>query len=454
MYSGCRALILKNACDIQEHSNTPWEEDVNMKKSAWFLPFALAIAGLAACTDKTPARNDSDFQLDNGLTVILHPVKDAGSAALLTLFSIGERHDPEDKAGIAHVIEHLYVTAAAGATPSRTVEQFVARYPLGWNAQTGADYTVVATVFPKDRLDEELTDASSRLSVLYVRKEDLSRELPRIRQELINMHRNVPMLAAQNTAYERIHGTKRGGDPDLIEALTLSEIRERFEMYYKPANAILVLAGDFDATTATAMIEKKFAGIASGETIPDPPEKATPSRPGPVAVNIPSPLPQFSPHVALAVGAPPPTDPLFPAFLIAAARFYKNANRLGQAPDAFPVIYAPLDRPEILIVQRPVQAREKGAVVEKRLRDFFAETMSAEWSAGDILFAKQFFSHLLGFVDFPGKPQDGQLYGIAFRLGRFRQMGVDSGRLLKKLESTTGEEFAAVKENYFPALPD
>ena len=55
----------------------------------------------------------------------------------------------------------------------------------------------------------------------------------------------------------------------------------------------------------------------------------------------------------------------------------------------------------------------------------------------------------MGFVDFPGTPQDGQLYSIAFRLGRFRQMGMDSGRLLEKLESTTGGEFAAVKEKYF-----
>jgi zinc protease len=427
----------------------PWKEKGAMKSSVGFLICSLAIIGFAACSEKTPARNDSDFQLDNGLTVILHPVKDARSVALLTLFSIGERHDPEDKAGMAHVIEHLYVTSAAGATTARTVEQYMARYPLGWNAQTGADYTVVATVFPRDRLDEELTDASHRLSDLYVRKEDLARELPRIRQELINMHRNVPMLAAQNAAYELIHGTKRGGDPDRIDTLTLSEIRRRVNTYYKPANAILVLAGDIEEAAAAALIEKKFAGIDSGEKIPDPPEKAASSRPGPVAVNLPSPSAQFSPHVAVAVEAPPPADPLFPAFLIAAARFYKNADRLGQTPDAFPVIYAPLDRPEILIVQRPVQARETGAVVEKRLRDFFVATISPELSDGDIPFAKQFFSHLLGFTDFPGTPQDGQLYGIAFRRGRFRQMGVDSGRLLEKLESTTGEEFAAMKAKYF-----
>lgn len=49
------------------------------------------------------------------------------------------------------------------------------------------------------------------------------------------------------------------GNLDYIDALSLSEIRGRIDTYYKPASAILVLAGDFDATAAAAMIEKFFS---------------------------------------------------------------------------------------------------------------------------------------------------------------------------------------------------
>ena len=54
------------------------------------------------------------FVLDNGLTVILRPIKGTESTALLVLYSIGGDHDPAGKSGLGHLLEHMYVTAAAG----------------------------------------------------------------------------------------------------------------------------------------------------------------------------------------------------------------------------------------------------------------------------------------------------------------------------------------------------
>ena len=90
-----------------------------------------------------PLAGDVDRTLDNGLRLILAPVPDSGGVALLVLFRIGGDHDPAGQSGLAHLVEHMLVTAANPAAPARTADEWMKRYPLGWNAQTGSDYTVI-----------------------------------------------------------------------------------------------------------------------------------------------------------------------------------------------------------------------------------------------------------------------------------------------------------------------
>ena len=61
-------------------------------------------------------------------------------------------------------MEHLLATSATSAESARTVEQFVATYPLGWNAQTGSDVTVFATIVHPAALEDELALTAARLA--------------------------------------------------------------------------------------------------------------------------------------------------------------------------------------------------------------------------------------------------------------------------------------------------
>src|SRR5262249_21769240 len=143
----------------------------------------LAGAGLArAPAQASPA--PGKFQLDNGLTVRIRPIQAAGNVALLVLYKVGGDHDPAGRSGLAHVVEHLYVTAAAGAEPGRTADEFFRRYRAGCNAQTGDRYTVFATVFPKGDLEKELADAAGRMGDLRITAADLDREKKRLLDEV------------------------------------------------------------------------------------------------------------------------------------------------------------------------------------------------------------------------------------------------------------------------------
>ena len=92
----------------------------------------IIVGALFVVVPTLSAETPEPFKLDNGLTVILRPVPTANKVAFVTLYNIGEMHDPIGKSGMAHLMEHLYCTAAAGDTPARDVMQFIKRYPAGW----------------------------------------------------------------------------------------------------------------------------------------------------------------------------------------------------------------------------------------------------------------------------------------------------------------------------------
>src|SRR5206468_12690228 len=118
---------------------------------------------------------------------MVRPIRGTGDVALLVLYQIGGDHDPQGRSGLAHLVEHVYITAAAGAEPARTADAFFQRYRAGCNAQTGDRYTVFATVFPKDELEKELTEAAARMGELRIMAADLDREKRRLLDEVANM---------------------------------------------------------------------------------------------------------------------------------------------------------------------------------------------------------------------------------------------------------------------------
>ena len=69
---------------------------------------------------------------------------------------------------MAHLLKHLYVMAAAGETSAHDAMQFMRRYPAGWNAQTGTDFTVVAGAVDPGQFSAEFKDVAARMNDLRV----------------------------------------------------------------------------------------------------------------------------------------------------------------------------------------------------------------------------------------------------------------------------------------------
>src|SRR5947207_1036283 len=126
----------------------------NTIKQITLIPF-VAIVRMAFAAD---VKADEPYRLDNGLTVILRPVREVNQVAGVLLFNLGGDHDPAGKSGRAHLLEHLYCTAGAGNSPPRDFKQIQKRHGAGFNQQTGHDFTVFAGVVNAEALEGELQD--------------------------------------------------------------------------------------------------------------------------------------------------------------------------------------------------------------------------------------------------------------------------------------------------------
>lgn len=418
------------------------------------LVFVIALLGAtpAARADKTDRS-----ELVNGLKVLIRPIQGAPDVALMVLYSIGGDHDPDGRSGIAHMVEHLYVTAAAGETKGRTAQEFMVRYPGGWNAQTGDDYTLFAMPFPKGDLEKELKDAAARMGDLRLEEADLERERKRLLQELSNMFGGLPGLAASNLAGERIRptplGGRRGGVPEEVARITLQEVKERWERYYKPSNATLILAGDVDPGEVKEMIRGSFGPILPGDPAPKRHRSGKPLAGKTDVVPVKAIQPEMPSYACIAARPPPPTSDLYAPYLIFVGRMFQ-ANQGAPPPKPpspeMPRGYAPLlDDPNKVFISAALLEGESPSDARKRLEEFLAGVIEPKLQTGDVDRVKGTLGFLLWPDAFPELILAQNLCGVAFSLGRRAQLGIDSEALGKALEGVTEADLRRAAKEVF-----
>jgi zinc protease len=393
------------------------------------------------------------FRLENGLQVLLREIEGARNTALVVVYSIGSDHDPEQQSGLGHMIEHVYVTAAAGDRKARTFLELARHYPQGANGQTGDRHTVFSTVFPGQDLAAEVKEAADRMGRLQITAADLDRERPRLAEEIQNMYGAIPALGAQNQARGLIRpsprGGRHGGQPGEIQRLTEDTLRERWRRYYKPKSAILALAGALDRKTARDLITQQFGGLPAGEPVPAPGEPGA-SKPGTFREFTIKPSVAGAGSVAcIAYAAPAPQSDLYTAFLVLVSRLWTGAARLDNGPVGFPVYYTPLDDGAVVAVSSPIRADESPQEAIVRLEGFVAQATGPALADRDRQAVRQTFGFLLGLVEVPDWALARNPYGAAFSIARRLQLGLDAARLNRALDKLTATDLRRAAAEIF-----
>ncbi len=401
----------------------------------WLAAALPCLALLGACVKKPPP--EARRTLPNGLRLIVQPSPGAPNAALVVLFDVGGDDDPPGRSGLAHLVEHLYVTAAAGPFPARTAEQLMATHPAGWNAQTGDRYTVVASVFPAASLDAELDEAAARMGSLRITDADLAREKPRMMEELANMYRRVPLLAAMNHAREKARpsprGGRRGGLEEAIQRITVEEAQARWRDLYKPANALVVLTADLAPAEALARLEERFSALPAGVRVEPAPA------PGAGSPGV-TPVGESGAAACSALSIPVPGEADYPAALAFAS------GLLLAPPGPVTARFAPLDDPALLIVCAAPGPGEAPADVPARLDAHVRSALAS--SPASARAVRRALGPMLGTDPWPAAALEANPYGVAFSLGRRAQLGLDGAKLASQLDSLPAAETHAFAKRF------
>ncbi len=243
------------------------------KRNFAVLVIALACTTLSAAEDELATQIELSyerFQLDNGLTVLVHSDHSTPTVFVGMWYAVGSKDEPEGKTGFAHLFEHLMFQG----TENRKGEYFspfTDAGATGMNGTTNEDRTNYYSTIPSGALDMALWMESDRMSHL----------LGAITQEALDEQRGVVQNEKRQSEtrpyakmYDRIregiypvsHPYRHSiiGSMDDLNAATLEDVHEWFNTYYGASNVILVLAGDVTLEDAKQKVEHYFAAAPVG----------------------------------------------------------------------------------------------------------------------------------------------------------------------------------------------
>ncbi len=237
-----------------------------------FFAFLLGAAANAADVPDVSIEYDK-FILKNGLTVVVHEDRKAPIVAVSVWYKVGSKDEPTGKTGFAHLFEHLMFNGSENYND----EYFRPFEEVGATAQNGTTWFDRTNYFqnvPTPALDMALWMESDRMGHLLgvVTEEKLTNQ----RGVVQNEKRQGDNQPYGLVYYRVLEGLFPAGHPyrhstigsmEDLDSASLEDVHQWFKDYYGAANAVVVLAGDVDATSARPLVEKYFGDIPAGPPV-------------------------------------------------------------------------------------------------------------------------------------------------------------------------------------------
>lgn len=219
--------------------------------------------------------NFTQYDLPNGLHVILHEDHATPIVAVTVLYHVGSKNEDPNRTGFAHFFEHLMFEGSENIKRGEFMKT-VQNAGGTLNANTSFDRTFYYEVLPSNQLELGLWLESERM--LHSRIDSIGVETQRkvVKEELKQRNENTPYGSILNETFGHaftVHPYRwtPGGSPEYINKAALQEFIDFYKTFYVPNNATLCIAGDISPKQTKALIEKYFGDIPKGtRVIPRP----------------------------------------------------------------------------------------------------------------------------------------------------------------------------------------
>ena len=212
-----------------------------------------------------------EYDLSNGMHVILHQDNSAPVVTTSVMYHVGAKDENPERTGFAHFFEHLLFEGTKNI-PKGEWFTIVTSNGGSNNANTTDDRTYYYEVFPSNNVELGLWMESERLLHPVINQDgvdtqnEVVKEEKRLRVDNSPYGKFLEMIKVNMFKKHPYKGTTIGKMAHL-DAATLEEFQAFNKKFYIPNNAVLVVAGDIDVTAVKGMIEDYFGPIPRGEDI-------------------------------------------------------------------------------------------------------------------------------------------------------------------------------------------
>ncbi len=214
------------------------------------------------------------YVLKNGLTVLLHRDATTPLVSYHTWYRVGSRNERPGITGSAHMLEHMMFKGAKKYS-NKDFDKILHANGITNNAFTTYDITGFYESLPKDKLELIMDMEKDRLSSLLLRAEDLQSEKSVVAEERRWRVDNNPQSLLREQTMEIMFKGHPYRWPVIgymkdIDTYTIAPMREFYDKYYGPNNAVLVIAGDIDIENTKKLVQKYYADLPVRELPKEP----------------------------------------------------------------------------------------------------------------------------------------------------------------------------------------
>ena len=228
-----------------------------------------ALVGALFCAFSLSAQMNqlefTEFDLDNGLHVILHSDKSTPIVAISVMYHVGSKNEKEGRTGFAHFFEHLLFEGSENI-PRGEFDKHITNNGGANNAYTSQDKTYYFDLLPSNQLELGLWLESERMLHAKVDIKGVETQREVVKEERRQRYENQPygtflLKALENSYTDHPYRWAPIGSMDDLNAAEEADYKQFYNDFYTPNNAVLSIAGDLDIAEAKKLVMKYFGTI-------------------------------------------------------------------------------------------------------------------------------------------------------------------------------------------------
>src|SRR5213593_486548 len=241
-------------------------------RALFYVPALAALLAILAFSQELPdgfrkhasIEGITEYTFANGLRVLLFPDPSNPKVTVNVTYLVGSRHEGYGETGMAHLLEHLMFR---GTPRFPSIKADFQRRGARYNGSTSFDRTNYYETFPagEKTLDYVLDVEADRMVNASIARRDLDAEMTVVRNEFESGENSAFNVLRERVAASAYlwhnYGKAIIGARSDIENVPIERLQAFYRYYYQPDNAVVLVSGKLDESTALRLVQKHFGRI-------------------------------------------------------------------------------------------------------------------------------------------------------------------------------------------------